>query len=228
MADNITAAYYYTNGNFSLESLQDFTAKDYLDTVIDSAEASEDLKVLAKSIKDFGHYVQYPLAEYNGWTVGAEHSEMDCADTNIEESSADVAAKLKKYALVRDTETYGIEKLEYDLELDSETTLNIYLTPKADYSGSVSAKLDSSNEEMAVFKNGVYCVTISGISAHKLGDTYKIHVNAGGEFDIEVSALSYADSVMNSAEDADMKKAVIALYKYYAATMKYRDADFTE
>ena len=132
-------------------------------------------------------------------------------------------AALETYAMSKDIKGSGIGVVMMDLELETETTLNIYLVRSGDYSGTVSAYLDDSGENVAVEQSdGSYCVSIGGISAHKLGDTYKIHVVAGTEFDIEASALSYAYAVMKSSSDTELKKAVIALYKYYDATMSYR------
>ena len=70
---------------------------------------------------------------------------------------------------------------------------------------------------------GRYIVSIGGVSAHKLGRTYTITVKTGkGQFPVKLSALSYANGVMQTSTDDDLKRAVIALYKYYAATMAYR------
>ena len=221
MADTITAVFHFGDELLS----QDYCAKDYLDRVIASSdEFSAELVSLAKAIKDYGHYVQIPLADYNGWKIGLKHAEMDCADPEIDADSGDVKAALEGYRISRDLGGSGIGDLEVNLELDSETTLNIWLMPSADYTGAVAAYLDDSGENMAVKQSdGSYCVTISGISAHKLGDTYTVHVEAGKSFDIEASALSYADLVMKSDAVADdLKRAVIALYKYYVATMDYR------
>ncbi len=222
MADVITAELHCLE---TQTFTQTYRVKDYTDTALAQIPAaSEDLRALISAIKDYGHYVQPPLAEYNKWTLGVKHHIMDCANSNIASDSADVRRELEDYAIVKDTGSSGISSVEYNLELDSETALNVYLVPKSEYLGSVSAYLGDSKENMAVKQpNGEYRVQISGISAHKLGDTYTIHVVAGGEFDIKVSALSYADTVMKSSSaSTDLKKAAIALYNYYDATMNYR------
>lgn len=220
MADTISAAFHYGGETIT----QDYRAKDYLDKVIASAdEFSAELVSLVKAIKDYGHYVQIPLARYNSWEIGVKHAEMDCANPDIASDSPDIMAALESYALKMDNAGSGIASVMMDLELDSETTLNMYLIRSGDYSGNVAAYIDGSGENMAVEQSdGSYCVSIGGISAHKLGDTYTIHVVAGKEFDVKASALSYAYAVMKSSDDTDLKKAVIALYKYYDAAMTYR------
>ena len=236
MADEIQAVYVYS-GDYSLASVQEFTVKDYLDTIVASTDLqakSPNLVALANAIKDYGHYVQIPLADFNSWEYGVKHSSMDCADENIASDSSDIAAKLTSYALSRDKSAginAGITGLQYDLELDSETTLNVYLSPDSE-AGTVQAYITDDEGEydgktdMAAYNpsTGEYSVSIAGISAHKLGKTYTISVKTSkGEFPVKVSALSYADGVMKSdTVTDDLKRAVIALYKYYAATMKYR------
>ncbi len=78
------------------------------------------------------------------------------------------------------------------------------------------ARYDSKNDE--------FVITIGGISAHKLGKVYTISVTTEtGNCTLKAAALSYADTVMQKSPDNDLKRGVIALYKYYTATMKYRE-----
>ncbi len=223
MADTITAAFHYGNDE---TITNEYSAKDYLDTVINDGTYPEKLVNLVKAIKDFGHYVQKPLADNNNWTIGTDHQEMDYANDDILSDSEEIKASLSAYEISRDFSGTGIESLMFDLELESETTINIYLYPEKDYAGAVNAYLEGSSANMAVKQqDGSYRITISGISAHLLGETQKINVEAEKNFAIEVSALSYAYAVIKSSEDENLKKAVTALYKYYDATVKYRVED---
>ncbi|MBR0257138.1 MAG: CotH kinase family protein, partial [Synergistaceae bacterium] len=222
MADKVTAELHCGDNQTFTHT---YRVKDYTDKALEVFPAeSNDIRTLIMAIKDYGHYVQPPLAANNKWTLGVKHNVMDCSDSDIASDSADVKATLAGYAMQGSSEGSGIEGMSCSLTLDSETAINIYLTPKTGYTGSVYAYLDGSNENVAVKQSdGKYLVNISGISAHMLGDTYKIRVNAGGEFTVRVSALSYANAAMNSSSTSnDMKKAAIALYKYYDATMNYR------
>ncbi len=245
MADTITAMFCYSNDTRNMAAVQDCRVTDYLDAIISSTDLSAkspDLVALAEAIKDYGHYVQIPLSRYNSWDIGTDHAEIECVNKNIDSDSADIKAKLEAYALSKDIEGSGIESLMFDLELESETTLNIYLTP-GNETGNITAYItDSDNEfdgtkNMAVYdpQNNRYVITIGGISAHKLGKVYSVRITTGkGEnFPVKISALSYADAVMQAENDGeniddDLKRAVISLYKYYAATMKYRGEPLTE
>ncbi len=225
MADTITATFHYGDDE---TITNEYSAKNYLDAVLSDGTYSEKLVNLVKAIKDFGHYVQKPLADYNGWTIGGKHQAMDCGNTDVDILSDidNVQEALSNFALVKNLENTGIKSLMFNLELESETTINICLYPEESYTGSVNAYLDGSNENIAVKQNdGSYMITLSGISAHLLGEMYTIHAEAEKNFDVEVSALSYSDSVIKSSNDDDLKKAVIALYKYYDATVKYRVKD---
>ena len=245
MADTITAKLCYSDDKKNMAAVQDYRVTDYLDAIISSTDIqakSPDLVALAKAIKDYGHYVQIPLARYNSWDIGTDHAEIECANQNIDSDSADVKMKLENYKHSKNIDGSGIESLMFDLELESETTLNIYLTPGND-AGNVSAYItDDDNEfdgktNMAAYKpsENAYVVTISGIPAHKLGKVYTVSITTGkgSGFTVKMSALSYANAIMQSENDGgniddDLKRAVISLYKYYIATMKYRDPTFTE
>ena len=66
---------------------------------------------------------------------------------------------------------------------------------------------------------------MSGISAHRLGDTITITGTAGSDFTITLSALSYARAVLNSeAFNADAKNTMAAFYQYYAAVKAYMES----
>ena len=73
--------------------------------------------------------------------------------------------------------------------------------------------------------DGRYKVVISKISAHKLGDMYNIKVTTdNGVSTYSVSALSYVYAVLNSdSYNAVSKNAVSSLYKYYEATINYKN-----
>ena len=245
MADTITAMFCYSDDTKNMAAVQDCRVTDYLDAIISSTDLSAkspDLVALAEAIKDYGHYVQIPLSRYNSWDIGTDHAEIECANQNIDSDSADVKTKLQAYALNKDIEGSGIENLTYDLELDSEITLNIYLTPGND-AGNVSAYITDDygdfdgKTNMAVYDSSenAYVVTIGGISAHKLGRFYTVSITTGkgSGFTVKMSALSYANGVMQAENDGeniddDLKRAVISLYKYYAATMKYRGETLSE
>ena len=222
MADVITATLNYKDGNETKTTTLKCRAKDYLDYGIEH-ETDTTTRELLKAIKDYGHYVQPSLAQENGWTVGKEHAEMDCAtdettfDGYISGAQSDVSAN---YAAEISSNTAGITTT-YQLDLKSDTEIYVYVSPAS----SVSATyLDGS--EYSVIQDGRYCVNISGVSAHLLGSPYTVTVKYGDskEFDIKISALSYVNTVLSNSSDSVIRRAVTSLYRYYTATKAYRQA----
>ena len=147
---------------------------------------------------------------------------MDCVNIYDDDDISEVRGLVENYAIVKDTKDSGIEKVTFLLELGSETAIDVFLTPKSDYNGTVFVAEAEKNANLAVKQSdGRYLVQIPNISANKLGDTYTLKVRAGGEFDVKVSALSYVHAALNGSANTKLHKAVVALYDYYVATMEY-------
>ncbi|MBQ3448026.1 MAG: hypothetical protein IJG37_10325, partial [Synergistaceae bacterium] len=134
------------------------------------------------------------------------------------------ATSLSNYAIDKSSST-GYT-LEMDLELDADTALNIYLTP----SGTAITSVTCASGDVVSNSDGSYTVSVTGIPAHKLGDTCTVSFMLGDtNVTVKASALSYAKAVMDmeSSDSFDLtalKRAVLSLYRYYTATMKYRES----
>ncbi|MBO4653022.1 MAG: hypothetical protein J5649_06880 [Lachnospiraceae bacterium] len=226
MADEITAVLHYTKGGESKTVSQTYSAKDYVDYVLTHTDGySSNTVALVKAIADYGHYVQPFLATTRGWKLGTDHAVMTGQNTltasDVEAAKTAVADRV----IVRDVGDSQIEKVTYSLNLETETAIRIYLKVKDGYTGNVTATMNGSGIDCVKQSDGRYQIEISGISAHKLGETYEVKVSAGGEFTISVSALSYVNTVLNSESSVfnndDARYAVTALYNYYVAAMNY-------
>ena len=226
MAEKITATFHYGDGG-KLEVSQKCSANDYINAALSQSGLSTELTNIVNAIKDYGHYVQIPLAAYNNWTIGTDYAEMTAAKTYEADNVSEAKGNVAGYAISYDLTGSGIKGVSIDLQLNSTTEITVYLNVSPDYDGAVSAKVDDSDQEMAVQTSGnskEYTVKLGETPAHKLGTTYTIHVDAGGKFDIKVSALSYANLVLNAETEkyTGIKNAVTSLYNYYKATMEYR------
>ena len=239
MADPVTATFHYGSGRTATKT---YSAKTYIDTVLGMAGFSEEGKALMSAMKDYSHYMQVFLSQSRGWKIGVDHEEMPCASVYTDSDVQEAAQEVRKYAADYDISNSAITKLTYSLVLDSETALNIYLTPsdtlKPSLVGStgdietpeidsgVCAYLDGSTENLAVLQSdGRYRVQISGISAHLLGEMHTIRVIAGGTFDIKISALSYVNAVLSSSAFGNSaKQGVTSLYKYYTSAIAYQES----
>ena len=220
MADKITATLNYGDGQTVQHT---YTAVTYLDDIMSDETISEDTRELAASIKDYGSYVQPVLADYNGWTIGVKHAKIEAANdfdsTDFNTVSNDTASDAISYTIPDDS---GIEKVNYTLVLDAATTLEVCLTPKSDYTGSVSVSVDGKSTE-ASLESGKYVARVSNISAHRLADKHTFTVVTGDvSFNVEVSAMSYVQSAIHDSDQA-MKRAVTAIYRYWDANMTYRN-----
>lgn len=222
MAEKITATFHYGSG---LTVSNKCSASDYIDMAVADETFQQDatLMALLNAIKDYGHYVQIPLKAYHQWEDG-KYAEMSAATEYDADTVSTAQTAVEGYAMT------GIDRsligAEIDLELNSETTIHVYLTKTSGVT-SFTATRDESDSDMSISydsANDTYTVTISGISAHKLAKTHTIHVTAGStKFDITVSALSYVYSAINGDEQySGLKNAVTSLYNYYNATMSYR------
>ncbi|MBQ3447061.1 MAG: InlB B-repeat-containing protein, partial [Synergistaceae bacterium] len=225
MADEIHATLSYSGGSIT----ETYTAKRYLDALIADSSQPEDVAELGRAIKDYGSYVQPILADYNGWEIGKKHAAMDSAYIYDESDFTSADNSTKDYAITCSIpDGSGIKDVSFALVLDSETAIELYLATKDGYTGNVVAHVDGGTEKMALRKGSEYVVTIGNISAHKLGMPHTVSIttqyDSMGEvsFDVKLSALSYVQSAIHDNSPA-MKRAVTSLYRYYTATMTYRD-----
>ena len=71
--------------------------------------------------------------------------------------------------------------------------------------------------------NGKWRIVIRGIAAHMLADNYTVDIDDGKLTYTNLSALSYAYSILSGNKSEAYKNAVSALYDYYTATIAYMD-----
>ena len=225
MADKIHAVFTYGDNQ---TITQEYTAKQYLSVLTGDETQSADTIALAEAIMDYGSYVQPVLASYNGWEIGKHHAAMTPANDYDDTDFTATETATQQYAITNMRgDSSGVNDVKFALILDSETTIELYLTPKDDYTGDVTACLDGGNINMAVKNGGQYTVSIGNISAHKLGETHTLNITTqypdadSYSFTVKISALSYVQSAIHD-DDVKMKRAVTSLYRYYDSTMTYR------
>ena len=230
MADTIRAVYHYGDGK---TVTKEYSVARYIQAVEKNA-SSYDARTLelVRSIADFGHYAQIYLAEVNDWTIGEKYAEMSLHSAENYDYE-DILSLVDRYAFDKVLVISDVTKASYKLHLDSETTVDVFLTTK-DGKAPTNVTLtireeatgNETTKEVTPVKqsDGRYLIRISGISAHKLGDMIIISGTAGNPFWVYVSALSYARSVLynSSASGKAAKDCMCAMYAYYAATMAYR------
>ena len=226
MADEITAVFHYGDG---LTVSQTYSVAQYMQAFEDvSSQYDAKIVDVINAMADYGHFVQPFLAGQNNWTVGVDHALMDYHKTSEYSESIveEVANAVADHEIVRDTGDSGIERVTFSLYLDTETSIYVYLYVKEGYDGTVSATLDGGTQNVAEkISDNQYRVRINNIAAHLLGNKHNIVVNAGGNFTVTVSALSYVRGILSSdayKNNSEAIKAVVALYYYYNAANAYK------
>ena len=100
------------------------------------------------------------------------------------------------------------------MKLDSATTICLYYTPVAGYTGSVTS------ETYEVTPDGSrYVVTIPNIAAHMLSNTYEVVVTTqNGDATVRASVLSYVKLLLEAYTDNETaQNAAAAIYAYSQA-----------
>ncbi len=215
MADTIHAVYTYIGDEGIQTVTKDISVKDYLSVLInDSAYAAA--APLAKAIWNYGYYAQQAL------DTDKLHIQMSSEYT----SDSTLVSKLTDFPVTLNLGS-DATKATCSVNLDSETKLNIYLTPsegttltKNDVT--VTATADTTFTYDVEERSSRYCVVISGIGAHELGDVFTVTTDGGTT--LTASALSYAQLVLDSSMKQNVKNAAAALYAYYVESIKYKNS----
>ena len=231
MADDVKATLHYYDSDGEEQTVTSTsTAETYLNKF--NSDDPEKLWNLIKGINDYGYYMQKYLskAAASPWTLGVDHKAMSTAYTKAptyqlnRDTYLSEMANLKKEA----TPSSDIERFNYALSLDSDTSLIVKIKPKSTYKGSISVKVtDASGKTTTVtpvkLSDGRYQITINNISAHKLADMYTVTVKtANGTSTFKASALTYAYEGIQLLSEGDEYNAMCALYEYYKASKAYK------
>ena len=225
MADRIEAVLYYTVDGQELTVSKTYTVQEYLDTFTQKDGA--EIFALVKAINDYGYHAQRFLAQYARvpWELGVDHAAMDKAYTARYSFSEEELNTLAGYEMLSmDVNGDGrITDVKFNLTLDTDTAVNLYLTPKEGHGEGLSAQtFEGADLECVKTSDGRYRVTVGGIPAHELGKTYKVIVYENGDpiHRVNVSVLSYVYACAGDGELAE--NAMGAIYDYYLKAEAYR------
>lgn len=220
MAETITATYHYGEKE-TVENT--YSVKQYVETVVKSDSENESVKNLVKALADYGYYAQRCLSEVNGWALDRDYAQMSHYTDSFDMSSD----FLRNYAYTCEGEVLGITEVSRSLTLDSKTAINLFfaIDDKLTEVPTVNVLDKDGNTvdcELSLVDNGSrYRLRIPGISAHKIGDFYRVTVN--NTMIIQMTALSYAYIVLESNwTTAATKNAMVAMYQYYKAAIDYK------
>ena len=225
MAQDITAVFCYGEDQTVTEE-EPYSVAKYVEAFEEQKDDFDDETIaLIESMADYGHYIQLFLDDVRSWTLGVDYAPMEWCFTDEYDFEA-IRDDVEKYRIVRDPGTSGLEKITYSLYLDAETSVYVYLKPAGGYDGIVRVTENGQEVKTELMSDGRYRADIFNISAHRLGDTHNLQVETdNGTAKVDVSALSYVDSLLNAAayaDDTHARNAMAAFYEYYVAADAYK------
>ncbi len=215
MAENIHAVFHY--GDSTVET--DYSVEKYIGYIFEHTDDYDTATVnLVSAICDYGYFSQQYLHECNGVKLGengyAAQSPSPYGINLYEDYST-------LYAMEKSAELYDGAKFTYCLVLDSEITLELYVTvPDGEIFYGILASFDDEmydNDNIEDLGGGRFRVTIPGISATQL-ETW-IQVDYDGTTVRRLCPLSYAAAVKNAdiSENASNWADSLACLYYSAA-----------
>ncbi|MCR4772677.1 MAG: hypothetical protein K5855_10250 [Oscillospiraceae bacterium] len=219
MADTITAAFHYTDGETAKTAEYVTTVEDYLNVLIaneDNIPAYAAAAESAKALNDYGYYSQLAV------DTEAAHTRMKKAYKSVSEliptlDGCGITATLGS----------GVTSASYSLSLTSETKINLFFATDGLELTNANTHVtvnDSTTFDWTVEKVGErYRVQITGINAVELGATFTVTIDGGTT--VTASALSYVQQVLssNSAVTDEVKHAAAALYSFFDEVCKYNN-----
>lgn len=224
MAEPITAVFHYGDGQTVSET---YSVDDYIEKfklMVSSGEVTDEKMIaVVKSLADYGHYIQPFLSDVRGWTIGTDYAEMSTHFTDTYDHET-ISKAASDYAIIRNHNDPDISAISYQLSLDSETEIYVLFRPADNYAGEFSFTVDGQATVPKKMSDGRYRVDISGISAHKLGNTYTVVATTeNGSATVKVSAISYVNTMYETYSDDCYRNAAASLYKYYDAARTYKE-----
>jgi hypothetical protein len=233
MAEKITAAFFYGEDG-SERIVNEYSVLDYVDYVIAHPDDYKEVLALAESINDYGYYAQQYLSGVHGFSLGEGKDYAAVPASCIAYSASDFSAAadtLRKYAVSYNaSEDFPFKGLTCTLVLESRTDVRLYYRPNGEIQeGSLQYSIKDgigqtyADGEMTHLPDGRYMIAVKNIRPDRLGEMFTVTLSAGeAESTLNVSALSYASSVLGSAAQSDSAKAAMcALFHYYECAAAY-------
>ena len=231
MADDVKATVHYFDENGNEKTfVTNSNAQAYLQKFDDTD--GEKTYNLVKAVNDYGYYLQKYLctAAATPWTYGIDHVSMaKCfTDTSTYLNNLNTYRnELSTYAK-QINKNADINKFNYSLSLEADTTLIVRVKPESSYTGSLNIAVKDSSGNAVTFttskmSDGRTQVNIPNISAHKLGETYTVSVKTtNGTSTFKASALSYVYEGISDFGSAEEFNAMCSIYEYYKKTIAFR------
>ena len=221
MADDITATLHYSDDQTISDT---YSISEYFE---DSKNESFDeyTTSLIESISVYGEYAQKYLVAVHGINKYNAISGLFELNDGYVTFAKEI---LKNYELEKGENNSDITNIGYRLDLRSRTTLEVAVQLPEDYTGTVSATIEGENEPVLALKNNTYSVKITNIPAQSLGTPCEITFTTdSGSWTVKVSALTYANKLINNPDNeyAEMAMTALFYYSFMAASYQYEHSN---
>ena len=227
MADPVTAILYYYDSNGNKQCITTTSsAEDYLRKFNEQLDGGTKTWDLIKGINDYGYYMQQYLSglKTTTWKLGVDHKAMEKAFAThafYTGNKSTYISELKGMA-----KSFGsnknIQKVNYSLVLDSDTSINFKFKKADGYNGKFTVTVDGKSATPKKLTDGRFQVSVTGIPAHKLNEPHTVKVTTdSGTTTYKASALSYIYECINKPNSDSEYDAMSAMYEYYKAAVAY-------
>ncbi len=221
MAEKIEAVFHYGD-NQTIS--QTYTLAKYFQYFDDHKdEFNEKTLNLVHAVANYGYYA-YPYL--NGiYDLEGKYAKI-YTHYDVDFNYDAIIEEVKDYAFAKAISDSKVTAASYKLSLDSDTALSVMVKVPEGTEVSMSASFDGKTYQARKQSDTVWVVKVMGIKASQLGDTITVTGNAGGNFTITVSALSYVRSILEGGDkySEDARKTVAALYQYYEAAENFKNS----
>ena len=222
MADMINLSFIYTYGGSTYNYSGEYSAENYIRYYQNNSTVkNSNLYRLVYALGDYGYYCQHFLAKYHNLplTGGNNYDEMTNQHTTYTVADiTSVKASVSGFAPSVDIGTSDITNINYSLNLDDSTSINLYFEKSGD---TPTVTMGGTTLTPVNIRGSLWKVSIPGIMAHQLGNNYTVDINGAK---ITVSALTYVYLVLkdySSGNPTDIINAAVSIYKYYDAARIY-------
>ena len=227
MADKITPTFYYKDGNGEMTSVtgDDYSAQDYIDTVLGTAAYNgTTTAALVRSLANYGHYAQ---AYFSGGPNYGNHVDIDAYE-DLPTYDA-VSTATADYAIDRDPEppVGQIAAISQSLNAETQIHIRVFATMSDGHTGTPTATYNDAASDMTYYGTtsaGLkqYMFEVPGLMPNGLDNPQYVTVSDGSATtQVTVYAYSWVYAAMNSTAQAKTKNFGAALYAYGQAAEAY-------
>ena len=236
MADTVTAAFHYGDAQ---QVVKTCSVDECLSSLEETASGyyRERILSLVRAARLYGSCLQPYLSRIGIWAAGYAPVGM-AGDGTVDIEAAREGSSLYGYAVsLMDTSRVASAVFCLDVSAGTDLTVSIRLAGEASGNvaaavGAVPVRTDAGNailpgdgEDAILTVSGNLCtVSIRNISAGNLGTSREVSFSLDGTdiFAITLSPMSYVNQILSDeGAPEDEKKAMAALYHYYAAAKAY-------